>query len=168
MTLSISATPTNKISYTLSSSNGNQIVSFSDSKSAAINYTYGSGNQQITNAATVTGVLNSGQTAEIDLYSINQTSFNTTNSIVFTGIKNLTIYNESVTQGDDFAIQATGANACTNLFNGGSGNLLVKPYSGFTYNDPYTGITISASQRYIQLADQGAGSSYKMIILGLD
>jgi len=78
------------------------------------------------------------------------------------------VYNESTTEGYDFAVQATGTNACKNLFNGGSGNLLVKPYSAFTYNDPFTGASVGSSQRYVQLADQGSGVTYRLIVLGLD
>lgn len=168
MSLSITATPVNKISYTLASTNGNQTVSLSDSKNMSVVYTYGSGDKQVTNAVTITGVLTSGESTQIDLYSINQTSFDATTSVVFTGVKNFTVYNESTTEGYDFAVQATGTNACTNLFNGGSGNLLVKPYSAFTYNDPFTGVSVGSSQRYVQLADQGSGVTYKLIVLGLD
>ena len=63
---------------------------------------------------------------------------------------------------------STSSNACTNLFNGGSGNLLVKPYSGFTYNDPYDGFVVSTSQRYVYLDDLGSGVTYKIFVLGLD
>ena len=168
MTLSITATPVNKTSYNLSSTNNNQIVSLTDSKNMSVTYTYGSGDKQITNAVTITGVLASGASTQIDLYSLSQTSFDTTTNVVFTGIKNFTVYNESTTEGYDFAVQATGTNACVNLFNGGSGNLLVKPYSAFTYNDPFTGVSVGSSQRYVQLADQGSGVTYRLIVLGLD
>ena len=168
MVLSITATPVNKITYTLSSSNGNQNVSLTDSKNMSVNYTYGSGNNQITNAVTMTGVLSSGQSTQIDLYSLSQTSFVATTNVVFTGVKNFTVYNESTTEGYDFSVQATGTNACTNVFNGGSGNLLVKPYSAFTYNDPFGGANVSSSQRYVYLADQGSGVNYRLIVLGVD
>lgn len=168
MTLSITATPVNKIGYTLSSVDNDHVTSLVDSTNMSINYTYGSGDKKITNAITITGELTPGQSSQIDLHAISQLSFNATNTVVFTGVKNFSVYNESTTKGYDFAVQATGSNACTNLFNGGSGNLLVKPYSAFTYNDPYTGCIVNSSQRYIQLADKGSGVNYKLVILGLD
>lgn len=168
MALSITSTYTSKASFTLTETNGNESATLSDSKNLSPSFTYGTGNNQITNAVAVTGLLSSGLSTQIDLYAIPQTTFGATQSIVFTGVKYFSVYNESTTEGYDFAVQATGTNACTNLFNGGSGNLLVKPYSSFTYSDPYTGFVVSTGQRYIYLADQGSGVSYKLFVLGLD
>src|SRR6056300_557591 len=142
MATSISAPFSNNMSFSISETDGNKSVTLSDSFSVTNNYSYnasGVGFRAITNAVAVTGTLNSGVSTQVDLYSLDQKTISSTQSIQFTGIKNITIFNNSTTEGYDFAIQATGSNACTNLFNGGSGNLLVKPYSFFSYNDPYSG-----------------------------
>jgi hypothetical protein len=168
MALSITSSTSYKTSFSLTESRSNESISLTDSNSSSSSYTYGSGNNEITNAVSITGVLSSGGSTQIDLYSINQTTFSATQSIQFTGVKNFTVYNTSSTRGYDFTIVATGTSACTNLFNGGSGNLLVKPYSIFTYNDPFDGCTVSSGQRYLYLKDLGSGVSYKLFVLGLD
>lgn len=168
MALSISSSASFQTSFSLTESQGNESISLNNSNSASNSFTYGSGSNQITNAVAVTGTLTSGGSVQIDLYNISQTTFSSTQSVQFTGVKNFTVYNTSSTRGYDFTIRATGTSACTNLFNGGSGNLLVKPYSIFTQNDPYDGFVVSASQRYIYLNDRGSGVSYKLFVLGLD
>jgi len=161
MALSITSTYTNKISFTLSDDSGTSSASLNDSKNLNSSFTYGSGNNNATNGVAVTGVIPSGSVSQIDLYAMPQSTFASTQNIAFTGVKHFSVYNESTTEGYDFTVQATGSNACTNLFNGGSGNLLVKPYSSFSYNDPYDGFVVSTGQRYVYLADQGSGASYK-------
>lgn len=168
MSLSISASMNHASSFTLIDSNGNRSISIADAGSAGSSYTYGNGNNQVTNAVAVTGLLGSGLSSQIDLYALNQATFGSNQTIQFTGIKNISIYNTSSTEGYDFLIAATGSNACTNLFNGGSGNLKVKPYSSFLYNDPYTGFVVSSSQRYLYINDIGSGCTYKITVLGLD
>ena len=168
MALQITSSSSNRLSFTLTDTQANTSLSLSDSVSSTTSYTYGTGINQITNTATITGVLSSGGSNQIDLYAFNQTTFDSSQSVQFTGVKNFSVYNTSSTEGYDFAISATGANACTNLFNGGSGNLLVKPNSGFTYNDPYSGFTVSTGQRYVYLNDLGSGVTYKVFVLGLD
>lgn len=166
MGLSISATTSTSLSYSLSESNGSETITLADSASSSKAYSYGG--SSITNACSITGIISSGDSTQIDLYSLDQTTFGTTQSIQFTGVKNFTVFNTSETEGYDFTVAATGSNACTNLFNGGSGNLLVKPYSSFSYNDPYSGFVVSTSQRYVYLDDAGNGASFKLVVFGLD
>jgi hypothetical protein len=169
MALSISALITSASNFNLSESNNNESLTLSDSVSLSTNYTYGTGVSQVTNAVSLTGELTSGTSTIIDLYGINQSTFNSTQTIQFTGVKNFNVYNTSTSGGYDFLVRATGSDACTNLFNGGSGNLLVKPYSSFSYNDRYTGFEVNASNRYVQLySDSTSGITYKLICLGLD
>jgi hypothetical protein len=168
MALEITSSSSNRLSFTLTDTQLNTSLSLNDSISSVTSYTYGTGVNEITNAATITGVLPSGGSTQVDLYSFPQTTFDSSQSIQFTGVKNFSVYNTSTTEGYDFTVASTGSNACTNLFNGGSGNLLVKPYSGFTYNDPYDGFVVSSGQRYVYLDDLGSGVTYKIFVLGLD
>lgn len=168
MAFSISAVRSASSSFTLVETNGNESLSLTDSANSSSAYLYGVSGNEVSNAASITGLLPSGGTTVIDLYGVNQTTFKTEQTIQFTGVKYISISNTSTTEGYDFTIAATGSNACTNLFNGGSGNLLVKPGSNFHYNDPFTGVIVSASNRYLALDDSGSGVNYKILILGLD
>ena len=167
MPLSINASTSCKTNFTLIEVNSSESLSLTDAGSSSVSYTYGTGVNKINNAISITGILSSGGRATIDLYSIPQTTFNTVQNVQFTGVKNFSIHNLSTTGGYDFSIRATGTNACTNLFNGGSGNLLVKPYSTFSYNDPFSGFVVSTSQRYVYLQDAGSGVNYKLLVLGM-
>lgn len=167
MSESIEAVYTNKLNISLSSTIGSMTTSFFDNNSLSSSYSYGSGNNQINNGVSITGTLSSGQSTRFDLTSISQNTFNSNQSISFTGIKHISVYNKSDTDGYEFTVMATGTNACTNLFNGGSGNLLIKPYSSFSYNSPYTAFITNTGQRYLYLTDTGSGTSYKIMILGL-
>lgn len=169
MALSISASRVSSLNFSLNETNNNESLSLSDSLSSTSSYTYGSGNQQITNAISMTGVLNSGSFVLIDVYKPDQTVFgSTTKEVTFSKIKNFTVQNLDTQEGYDFTVVAAGSNACTNLFNGGSGNLMVKPYSNFSYNDPYSGFSVDTTQRYVTLSDLGSGVAYKVMILGVE
>ena len=168
MSLSITATYNNKSSFSLTETNAGESASLSDSKNLSASFTYGTGDNQVTNGVSITGVLPSGGTVEFDLQAISQTTFNATQNISFSGVKHFSVYNDSTTEGYDFTITATGTNAFTNIFNGGSGNLMVKPYSSFSYNDVYTGTVVSSTNKSFELNDQGSGVNYKIMVLGLD
>lgn len=168
MAFTISASRSVSANFALVETNGNESLSLSDSTSSSSAYLYGVSGNEVSNAVAITGLLSSGGTTVIDLYSIPQTTFKTTQSIAFTGIKYIEIDNISTTEGYDFTVCATGTNPCTNLFNGGSGNLLVKPRSSFSYNDPFTGFIVSSTNRNIALDDGGSGVNYKIVIFGLD
>lgn len=167
MAFSISASVNHKTGFTLVETNANESLSLVDSNNLSMSYSYGSGTNQITNAVSITGILPSGSGIRLDLQALPQNTFGSTQNINFTGIKNFTVFNTSIVENYSFSIACTGANACTNLFNGGSGNILVKPYSLFTANDPYTGFAVSASQRYVYLNSSVSGVSYKLLVLGL-
>jgi hypothetical protein len=171
MALDINAQQRATVSFTVTDSEAQKSLTLSDAQNQANLYTYeasGSGAFTVSNVAGLTGLLESGLSTQIDLQSVNQQTIGSTQSISFTGIKHISIYNTSTTEGYDLSVQATGTNAFTNLFNGGSGNLLVKPYANFSYVDPYVGLEVSSSQRYLYLNDIGSGTTYKVIIFGLD
>lgn len=168
MTLSIEATYTNKVSMTLTDSRSPLASTYSDSKNLSKAYTYGSGNNQVNNGVSVTGQMVAGGSTQIDLQALVKTQFGATTNISFQNVKHISVYNQDTTEGSDLVIAATGTSAWTNLFNGGSGNLMIKPYSSFSYNDPFTGVAVGASQRYLHLIDQGSGVNYKILVLGIE
>jgi hypothetical protein len=114
-----------------------------------------------------TGVLDSGSYVNIDLTSIEKDSFNVDGVADFSGVRFIGVINDSTASGYDISITATGSNPFTDLFNGGSGNLLIKPSSFFAYNDPYGSLRTSTSSKNIQINDVGgSGANYTAIILG--
>lgn len=129
-------------------------------------FIYGSGEGQINAAVQNTGILSSGSFINIDLRSVPKNILGYTSTVSFTGIKGFCLVNNSTSRNSNIAIRATGTNAFTNLFNGGSGNLLVKPSAGFIYIDPY-GIPVSTGNKNIQIFDiGGSGASYTYSVFG--
>jgi hypothetical protein len=166
MTITVSASSLVKTSFNFTETESSTIRSENESVTASRAYTYGSGDFEIDAAVKSTGVLPSGGFVILDITAMTNTSFGITSTVPFSGIKTITIQNTSTVKNRDISIRATGANAFTNLFNGGSGNLLIKPYSSFTYNDPYK-LTVSSTQKNISLFDvSGSGATYEVCILG--
>lgn len=129
-------------------------------------YTYGTGVFQIDAAVKSTGVLPSGGSVILNMQALNQTVFGVERVVSLTGVKNICISNGSTTQGMDIAVRATGTNAFTTPFNGGSGNVLIKPYSSFVYNDPYSMATSPTSKEITLYDVSGSGAYYSVSIMG--
>lgn len=65
-----------------------------------------------------------------------------------------------------FTIRATGTNAFTNLFNGGSGNVNVTPQSTWSHTN-LLGTAVTSTNRYFSLLDSGSGVPYELAIVGV-
>ena len=166
MSIVVSASSLVKTSFNFTETLSSTIRSENESVSANRSYAYGSGNFEIDAAVKSTGVLPSGGATIFNLNAMQNESFGKSSTVAFSGIKTITVSNTSTVQGRDINIRATGSNAFTNLFNGGSGNLLIKPYSSFSYNDPY-GLDVTSTQKNISLFDvSGSGASYEICVLG--
>jgi hypothetical protein len=166
MTIVVSASSLVKTSFNFTETESSTIRSENEAVTASRAYTYGSGDFEIDAAIKSTGVLPSGGSVVLNLNAMTNTSFGITSTVAFSGIKTVTVYNRSTVKNRDISIRATGSNAFTNLFNGGSGNLLIKPYSSFTYNDPYK-LSVSSTQKNISLFDvSGSGATYEICVLG--
>jgi hypothetical protein len=166
MTIVVTASSLVKTSFNFTETESSTIRSENEAITANRAYTYGSGDFQIDAAIKNTGVLPSGGSVVIDVTAMANTSFGITSTVAFSGIKTVTVYNTSTVKNRDINIRATGSNAFTNIFNGGSGNLLIKPYSSFTYNDPYK-LATSSTQKNISLFDvSGSGATYEICVLG--
>ena len=166
MTIVVSASSLVKTSFNFTETQSGTIRSENESVTASRAYTYGSGDFEIDAAVKTTGVLPSGGASIFDLTAMTNTAFGITSTVAFSGVKTVTVFNTSTVKGRDINIRATGSNAFTNLFNGGSGNLLIKPYSSFTYNNPYE-LQTSSTQKNISLFDvSGSGATYEICVLG--
>jgi len=61
-----------------------------------------------------------------------------------------------------------GSDAFTAPFNGGSGNLLVKPAASYIYSEPYTGATVVTSNKNFQITNEGTGTiSINVVAVGV-
>jgi hypothetical protein len=148
-------------------SSGNYSNVYTDKPDATASYTEGTGVFQINAVVKATGVLPSGATAQLDLTSLSRTQFGVTYTVPFSGIKAIQVNNLATASGLDINIRATGTGAFTNLFNGGSGNLLIKPYSAFAYGDPYGSLRTSPTQKNIQLRNtSNSGVPYSVTVFG--
>ena len=168
MPKTIQAKVLNQIQYTFFDQDGQQVKTDSDSSQNAANYTYGTGNFQVTNIVRSTGVIASGSNTTFDFKTFSTNNFGATGILNFSKIKSILINNTSTSSGLDLSIRATGTNAMTSLFNG-SGNMTIKPYASFVYNDPYSGIDSSVNSK-IQLHNISASSgalSYNITVMGL-
>jgi len=89
-------------------------------------------------------------------------------TVPMSNLKSIVIRNSSTTTGEDILVRATGSNALTEVFNGGSGNLNVKPSATYMYSDPYTGATIDSSNKNFQIVNDGTGAiSVDIIAVGV-
>jgi len=148
-------------------SSGNSINIYTDQPSAVANFTYGTGISQVNAIIKATGILSSGQTTVLDLTALSRVQLGISYTVPFSGIKAIQVNNLAAASGLDINIRATGSNAFTNLFNGGSGNLLIKPYSAFAYSDPYGSLRTSPTQKNISLRNtSNSGVSYSITVMG--
>lgn len=165
-----SATITNDISFTLIRTGANtQSEAGSLGYSRTVNSsTYGTGALGINYGAYASGSLDTGTNYVFDFKSFPKQAFGGIVNISFSAIKGLAVYNQETGYSYDLNIHATGSNALTGLFNGGSGNLLVKPYAVYQYGDPISGLSVSTSHRYLTLKNNSSSViDWSVIVVGI-
>ena len=176
--MAISLTAYNKGSfyYTFTDTNSSSIEIANSISNAS--YTYGSGELKANVGVEITGLLPSGSGITFDLTKIEDNVFGLTGIASFSGVKFIAVSNNSVVDtgiwgtgqtivsGWDMTITTTGTAPMSGLFNESSGNLKIRPYSSFSYNDPYGDLRTSETHKNIQLNDLGSGALYSMVILG--
>lgn len=166
MAITSTTTFLNSLSYSFTQTDTGTARSESETVFASCPYTYGSGNFEVNLATVVTGVLPSGGSVTIDLTAVSKTYLGLTTSVGFSGIKGIIISNKSANSGWNMSVAATGSNPMTDIFNGGSGNLMIYPYSSFSFNNPY-GIRTSSTKKNITIRDvAGSGAYYSVGIIG--
>jgi|TARA_R100001163_G_scaffold62826_1_gene54012 hypothetical protein len=137
--------------------------SVSDSRTGSLGYsaslTSGTGSLQVDAVFNLdTEPITSGSELSLNLASLSQPMLGATLNVSFNNVKSLAIRNTSTTIGEDISVRATGSDAFTAPFNGGSGNLLVKPAASYIYSDPYTGATVDSSNKNFQITNEGTGT----------
>lgn len=168
MAITVTASALVKSAFNFTESESNTIRSDNDSTISNCAYTFGSGNNQINAAVKQTGMLASSGSVMLDLTALSYTTFNTVKTISMTGIKNVCFTNNATVSGYDLQIRATGTGAMTDIFNGGSGYMLIKPYSSYQYNNPFgVGHRVSATKKNLTLFNTGpSGVPYAITIMG--
>lgn len=142
------------------------VISDAANIASAIDMSYGSGVSEITLAVSNTGYLSSGSSINIDVRNLPKNILTYTSTASITGVKGFCIVNNSTDSSGNIAIRCTGTNAFTNLFNGGSGNIIVRPSAAFMYIDPY-GIPATTGNKNFQIVNVGnSGVSYTYSIFG--
>lgn len=176
MAITSSSSFNNRVNYSIADVNGNVSITDSDSQTVTSSYTKGTGNFEINTAATITGVLTAFENKQIDLYNdgtgVLKIEFGVTGGKPMDKIKHISVYNTSNVEGYNLEIAATGVNAITGMLGSvadGTGVQTIRPYTSFPYNDPYEGVTVGASNKYIYVNDvAGSGASFKILIMGVD
>lgn len=171
MTTTATATISNDVSYTLLTTGGGQTQNESASLSysqALSNATGVAGPLEINYALIASGNIDPSDKYYFDFQALEKQVFNTTSNIQFSAVKAVAIENTRTGYGEDFKVFATGANSFTNIFNGGSGNLLIKPYAVWSYADPISGTTVSASNRILGIENIGTETgTWQLVVAGV-
>ena len=170
MSKTVSSSINVTVSYTQTQTQGSRSLTDTGSLVNTINFTNGSGSGQANDLYHTTGVLASGGRHVFDFAALNTSLFNYDATISFSGgsVKVLAIENLSTGVAADIRIATTGSNALTSIFNGGSGNIPIKPAGSYVYTNKYSGIPITSSQRYLYLDDTGGlGASFEILVIGV-
>ena len=110
-------------------------------------------------------IISSGGTATYDLKSLEQPSFGTNYTISLTGLKGLIIRNHNTGITETLSLKATGTNAFTNLFNGGSGNVNIPAGGSYFYSDPFYGTAVTDSNKVLTLTSTGSGTGVLVSVI---
>jgi hypothetical protein len=156
---------------TLTSKIGFQIITDNANESSFINTTStllaGTGANQANYGVYNQVELDVGEKAYLNFQSLTKPILDAETTISFSTVKALGIFNEESNYGRDVSVQATG-NGLTDIFNGGTGNVLIKPKGVYQYFDIISGIDISASNRDLQIANMSAtGITVSYSVIGI-
>ena len=148
-----------------SNSNDNRQGSVSYSKSLSP----GTGSLEIDAIYNVqAGQINPSASYSIDFNDLSQSIVGGSMNISFNNIKSLCITNHSTIIGEDLEVRAIGSNTFTEPFNGGAGNILIKPSASYMYSDPYTGATVNSSNKNFQIYNAGTGTgTFTLVAVGV-
>ena len=179
MATSISATPSVGITYTLTETNSDTVLTESTSVANTITLVNGIGTGMATMGAYTSGYLPSGGTLVHDITSLTKPVFGSNVSINFTNVKGVVITANwggpsgtgipagyPLSQMPHLTINTAGTDGFTDLLNGQDGYIKVGHRSSWSLVD-FTGIPTSSSQKKINLVDSGSGIAYEMIVVGL-
>ena len=170
MAITSTNTLSNDINISITETNGNTTKTEIDSLGYSVQLTQGTGTGQVNGQAKITGTIPSGNTLSIDFEAIVKNQFGASYTLNFNKIKAFVFYNEATGINDSVNIIATGSNALTGIFNGGSGNIIVKPYGTYSYFDYYGDLQSASDHRYLYFKNNSpasGGVNYSYLIIGV-
>ncbi|NVM37496.1 MAG: hypothetical protein HWN81_18010 [Candidatus Lokiarchaeota archaeon] len=156
---------------TLTSKIGYQIRDTNASESSFINTTKilysGIGSGQADYGVYDQVALGVGGSVHLNMQALSKPLFDLNPTVNFQKIKAIGIYNEATQTGTDVLVKATG-NGLTEIFNGGTGNVVVKAYGVYQYWDVISGVTVDASNRNLSITNAGTtGCTISYSIVGV-
>lgn len=169
MALNTSATISADIVYQQQDSEGNSLDSRQGSISYSQSVTEGTGELQINSVYSLQSQqIDPSASYSLDFTNVTQSIVGGSMTLSFNNIKSICVHNAATVTGEDLSARATGSNAFTAPFNGGSGDILVKPVSAYSYSDPYTGATVDGSNKNFQVHNNGTGTgTFSVIVVGV-
>ena len=141
-------------------------------------YNYGTGiigtgsgspsNSQVNLFVASSGHISGGEQEIIDFRAYNKFTLGSNYTLEFDELKGLIVENNNSGTGMILNLVATGTNAFTNVFNGGSGHISINPLGSHIYTDIY-GTTVNSSNRLLYINnDTVTGIDYSIIAVGVD
>ena len=179
MATTATVTVSSDIAYTVVDEiDANNINRYARSLDYSLVYNYGTGvigtgsgspsNSQVNLFVASSGHISGGQQAVIDFRAYNKYTLGSNYTLEFDELKGLVVENNNSGTGMVLNLVATGTNAFTNIFNGGSGNMNINPLGTYMYTDLYgTQVTDSNKLLYIN-NDTITGIDYSIIAVGVD
>lgn len=170
MAITSSNVLTNDINISITETDGNTTKTEIDSLGYSVSLSQGTGTGQVNGQAKVAGTIASGETLVVDFEAISKDQFGAAYTLNFNEIKGFVFYNQGTGTNDSINIRATGSNAMTGIFNGGSGDLIIKPYGTYSYFDYYGDLESSSSNRYLYFVNNSSASGgldYSYVVIGV-
>jgi len=154
MSTSITATVDSDISYSFIKT-GLKRVTETGTTGFSYTFTNGTGSGNADYAVIISGTLASGAKTSLDFGALPKDLLDASDTIGFDQLKYLMVKNNSTGYGQNLNIHATGDLALTEIFNGGSGNLVINPYAAHQYGDPISGVVVSQYNKELTLMNAG-------------
>jgi len=135
----------------------------------SVSLTDGTGTLNVNYGVITTGQLPAGGKQYFDFRALPKSVGDLSANVQFNQIKSIIFENRQTLSGVDYTVYATGSLGLNDMFNGGSGNLAIKPRATYIYSDPTAGLVVDGTNRELVLEDgaSSSGALYTMIIVGI-
>lgn len=171
MAITTAVTTTSSVSWTIkdvSVNNNNNYYNDIGQGLYSVNFVDGSGSLGGVNLKyNKRWSLVSGEDTTFDLTNLTEDLFGTQITKSMTGLKDCLLLNHETGVNSRISVLSTGTNSFTNLFDGGSGNLIVHPKSAFHRTIWTSGINVTADNKNLIIRDVGGmGADVQIVLVG--
>jgi hypothetical protein len=168
MALTTTANLSSFINWTTIESNGLSRLSDIGSVESEQNFTDGTGNLKCDIIWHAIRTASGNSYDSLDLTSLSFDLFGIDSTLSFNNIKGIAIKNTNETIGNKLGLAATGSDAFTTPFNGGSGDLPIYPTDCLVLANSIVGWTVDSSHKYLSVINNNAtGINYEIAIVGV-